>query len=484
LLGKVETRVGIFVLAAFGVFIFMGLQLGSFRLDRNSYHTYRLYFKDVSGLSCKAEVKIAGVKVGWVDEMVLATDEQGQRVCADLKVMNHYALYQNAYGIVRQEGLLGGKFIELIPGDPLLQRLEPNSTMSAPGVAPASMDELIKQCGAIAEHVREVSQSVHHALERNQDNIDTLLQVGTRFSQLSDSFERELSRVSTDLCATARAVEDASIQARDGMRGITSVAEKIDEGKGLVGKLVNDDETYRDIRNAVQGLKNYLTKMDNIEIVFDSHFETMIRPAENYSFEDAKGYFEIRIHPSNDTFYLAQLATSEKGYVWRDEEHPTYCDLKGKPVDPDCLDINDRDRLEFTFRRKRELFKRNTLRFGLQFGKIFGDVAVRFGLFEGFAGAAIDVDIPFRTDSFRWVTTLMAFDIAGWNRKDDRRPHLKWMNRMFIFDNIYTVFGADDFASKNNASIFLGAGLRFGDDDVKYLLGSCGGAGGALFVQQ
>ena len=41
--------------------------------------------------------------------------------------------------------------------------------------------------------------------------------------------------------------------------------------------------------------------------------------------------------------------------------------------------------------------------------------------------------------------------------------------------------GADDFISKKNANVFFGAGIRFGDDDVKYLIPSLGGAS---FIQQ
>jgi hypothetical protein len=36
--------------------------------------------------------------------------------------------------------------------------------------------------------------------------------------------------------------------------------------------------------------------------------------------------------------------------------------------------------------------------------------------------------------------------------------------------NLYTTFGVDDFVSRHNANPFFGGGLRFGDDDLKYLL--------------
>jgi len=126
---------------------------------------------------------------------------------------------------------------------------------------------------------------------------------------------------------------------------------------------------------------------------------------------------------------------------------------------------------------KKTTFERNTLKVGIQFGKTFKNIAFRLGLFEGTAGVGFDIDIPFKTENFRWVTTFEVFDLSGWNRKKDRRPHLKWLNRMFIFRNIYFAFGADDFISKRNANAFFGAGIRFGDDDIKYLLGSVAGIG-------
>ena len=66
-----ETTVGIFVLAAFGVFFYMTFQIGVFRLDSTNYRAHKVFFVDVSGLSRKADVKIAGVKcVCCVAEMM------------------------------------------------------------------------------------------------------------------------------------------------------------------------------------------------------------------------------------------------------------------------------------------------------------------------------------------------------------------------------------------------------------------------------
>ncbi|MDZ4150084.1 hypothetical protein, partial [Methylicorpusculum sp.] len=196
-----------------------------------------------------------------------------------------------------------------------------------------------------------------------------------------------------------------------------------------------------------------------------------------------KGYFDVRIHPNEDHFYQLQLVSSERGFRTRHDVYKHYVDDQYRPIDTSCMKLDDKDKLQFLYNEKLDVYHRNTLKLGVQFGKIFKNVALRFGLFEGAAGVALDIDMPVRSENFRWLTSLEAFDFSGWNRRDDRRPHLKWLNRMYLMRNIYLTFGADDFASKRNANVFFGAGLRFGDDDAKMLLGgmssmASGGSGG------
>lgn len=530
MIGKIEARVGIFVLGAIGVFVYMGFQIGSFRFDRGRYAEYPLFFKDVSGVTRKADVKIAGVKVGWVEEVSLVPNEDMQ-VEMRVMILKDYSLYSDAYAVIRQDGLLGPKYIEIIAGDPLLRKLQPGDPLSKPSTEPVSIDVLMQQFKQIATNVDEVTttfkdvmggaegreqlqtifDNIHTSVEklasvgetldrvilRNEEHLDSFLRMGTSFKEsidkVSNVFDRDFNRIATKFESSIGALEDASIQARDGLRSVSSVAEKIDEGKGLLGKLVNEDETYRDLKLAVEGFKNYLTQVDRMQIVFDAHFESMIRPAESELWEDSKGFFNMRIYPREDYFYLIQLASSAKGYADRSQVLWEYFDADGKPVDTVALqnrplssqlDLDDLTRLSLIMRHQKIKTKKSAFSFGFQFGKIFNNIAFRAGLFEGTGGVAVDVDIPFPTDKFRWVTSLELYDMVGLNRvREDRRPHAKWLNTMFIFRNIYTTFGADDFASKRNASVFFGAGIRFGDDDIKYFLSSLVGLGTGFVAQ-
>ncbi len=561
--GKIETRVGIFVLIALAVFGYMGFKIGAFRFDRAQYTKYVLYFHDISGLSRKAAVKIAGVKVGWVEEITLLSSSDSKteaKAEAIAMVSAEYPLYQNACAIVRQDGLLGPKYIDLVPGDSLLRTLSEGEALQKSTMDPVDLDDLLREFREIAGNVREVSESVKEALAgpqgvdqlksfitnldnaaekfstvtnviersfvRNEENIDAFLEIGTNVRMLADRlennvfpsfqesiekisnvFDRDFGRIAGRVEVTTDALEEAAAQARDGLRSVSSVAEKIDEGKGLLGKLVNEDETYRDLKVAVSGFKNYVSKLDRLQILFDTHFETMHRPAENYRYEDSKGYFDIRVHPNEEHFYLIQITSSEKGFAYRRDKEYVYTNDNLDFIDPakqfnppaaadarpQLLSDNfyentlvSEEKLKPVYRQQKLWFDRNGIRIGLQFGKIFGDVALRIGLMDGFAGLGADYEFPFKNDKFRWVTTFEGFDFRGFNRRgptkfhQDKRPHLKWLNRMYVMRNIYFTFGADDFVSKQNANIFVGLGMRFGDEDVKYVLGSLSGASGLM----
>jgi phospholipid/cholesterol/gamma-HCH transport system substrate-binding protein len=535
---RAETRVGIFVLGALAIFVYMGFKIGTFRFDRRQYLEYTLAFSDISGLSRKADVKIAGVKVGWVESVELLP-KGPRRAQAVVTVHEKYRLYENAYGTVRQDGLLGPKYVELAPGDPALKQLYSGMTLSEPSSEPVSIDELMREFKYIAANVRNVSDAFKEAIGgeegaekiktfvqdlssaaahvssfskvlensfvQNEDSIDSFLQLGSTINRLvekletevlpgfntsiehiSDVFDRDFGRIATNVEVVAQSFDDAAVEARDSLHSISSIATKIDEGTGLVGKLINEDDTYRDFKLAIEGIRNYVSRIDRMQIVIDTHSETMMRPGENYHFTDAKGYFEARIYPREDYFFLIQYMNSEKGTILRTEKQKDYTcrttqtEIHDPAFDfiyPDTLHLTDAQKLwlQAGVRQNKTQLLRDTGKLSIQVGKIFGDFCLRAGLFDGFAGLGADIDIPFRTDMFRWITTFEIYDMNGRGRLNNRIPHLKWLNKMYIMRHIYVTFGADDFISSHNSSAFYGVGLRFGDDDLKYLIGGFSG---------
>lgn len=558
--GTIETKVGAFVLIALLIFIYMGFKIGAFRFDHANYYQYQINFDDISGLTRKADVKIAGVKVGWIEEVQLPSDNQYMKAKATITVKKDYKLYQDARAKVQQDGLLGPKYLEIIPGSSSFDVLVTGEHFQETSIKQVSIDDLLHQFKDIASDVQEVSKSfkqalggpdgteqlkilidnlaaasdniasfsstIDRAVQDNETHLDTFLQLGTTVKSLtvkleeetlpsfqdsiekiSDVFDRDFNRIATNFETVTGSIDQAAIEAKNGLQSITAVADKINDGTGLIGKLVNEDDIYKDLESAVHGFKNYVTKLDRMQIILDTHAEKMHRPAENYQFEDSKGYLNMRLHFTEDYFLVLQMVQSEKGFIKRKETLSEYedelndsfsinrestrltdNDIKSfgqegvlQQADPSFVHIEATDTIlehELDVKRKRTKLERDASAWSIQFGKTFNRVALRAGLFDGFAGAGIDIDIPLPYKEMRWVTTAEVYDFNGRNRLNDRRPHFKWINRIYAMRNLYFTFGADDFASKRNASTFYGMGLRFGDDDLKYLLGGLGGIPG------
>lgn len=497
---KLETSVGLFIIVAIGIFLYMTFQIGVFRFDRSRYNDYTIYFYDVSGLNKKSDVQIAGVKVGWVETIELVNN--GQQVRALVKVLKEYKLYSDAYGIIRQDGLLGTKYLEIIPGDSMLSTIKSGGILMKPSKEPVAIDNIISEFQDIARNLHEITNAVKGALggeigtQRLERAIDSFTQATENFTSVSKSIDTfighnqnrfedmiadlrsfshdlkaEFPQLSQDLRST---LDRFASQFEKTAEPIGLVAEKINKGEGVIGKLLGDEEIARDAKTAIQGVKDYFEKIDRLAIIFDCHAESMYGYGNFQNFRDGKGYFNVRIHPTEDYFYLAGFMGSYYGMIEREETYTQWFEGQCKPLIPENLLLPDWAKLYFApvIMQEKRIYDQYLL--NLQFGKIYDNVAVRVGIFEGTAGIAVDYEIPFDTEDFRWVTTFEAFDYYGRNRIADHRIHLKWLNKLFYTESLYMVFGADDFISRTNPNAFFGAGFRFADDDVKYYFSRLG----------
>lgn len=111
---KIETLVGIFVLTGLLGLSYLSFNLGGLQLW--SKHTYSLQarFLSIGNLNEGAAVKIAGVDVGMVTSIELDKDEFVALVTMDLEPT--LALDDDTIASIKSSGLIGDKFIELIPG--------------------------------------------------------------------------------------------------------------------------------------------------------------------------------------------------------------------------------------------------------------------------------------------------------------------------------------------------------------------------------
>ena len=112
----VEITVGAFMLAGILSLVFLAFAVSGYVVDDTAkLYTVHARFNDVSGLTTRARVTVAGVNVGRVS--AIRVDTQRAQAIVDLQLnANAGALSADTGAKIVTEGVLGGKYIALVPG--------------------------------------------------------------------------------------------------------------------------------------------------------------------------------------------------------------------------------------------------------------------------------------------------------------------------------------------------------------------------------
>ena len=118
-----EALTGGVVLAVAAGFLIYSTQFGAFGGGAGAA-TYTASFRSAEGVGVGTDVRLAGVKVGSVTSLEL--DPATFRAEAALSVEDGLVLPEDTAAVIASEGLLGGSFVELLPGGSAFD-LEPGS---------------------------------------------------------------------------------------------------------------------------------------------------------------------------------------------------------------------------------------------------------------------------------------------------------------------------------------------------------------------
>ncbi len=102
--------VGLFVLVGLGTLAYLSLKVGGLEFGGKERIVLRATFDDVGGLSVRAPVKVAGVKIGQVSAIDLDDDLRAE---VALIVESDLALSIDSAAAIRTSGLLGDQFISV-----------------------------------------------------------------------------------------------------------------------------------------------------------------------------------------------------------------------------------------------------------------------------------------------------------------------------------------------------------------------------------
>jgi phospholipid/cholesterol/gamma-HCH transport system substrate-binding protein len=109
---RLEILAGALVLVAAGAFVaYAGQNTG---IGTSATYPLKASFRSVQGISTGSDVKLAGVKVGKITSMTLNPQTYFADVVVDVE--KSVQLPTDSAILISSEGLLGGNFIELVPG--------------------------------------------------------------------------------------------------------------------------------------------------------------------------------------------------------------------------------------------------------------------------------------------------------------------------------------------------------------------------------
>ncbi len=443
-------------------------------------------FRSVAGLDDKAAVRVAGVRVGRVDGIRL----DGGRARVSLLLEQPVGLTEGARARIANMGLLGDKYVELIPGPDGAPPLPDDVVLQ--GETPVSFDDAMAKLDSIGSSIQQVTGSLTGAggaetpisrllgsLEATADEIRTLVAMnreqisGTvrNFESFSATLARELPVLAARLDAlvgqisavvaenrqhlagSLANIEEVSEGLKTSVANINQISSKIASGEGTLGKLVASDEAHNELIATLKSVETGVgTLSDTLGRVQKLKLDLGLEGYYLADVDDSHSTFSIDLDPGTDGNRLYRFGLSNTPAGKRRIKTQTIT-----TTNPDGTTS-----VETTESFTREDSPVFSALLGMRSVR---DIQLWGGLIEGDFG--VQVDYPF-LDRRLWLD-LQAFDF---DRQDNRSPHVRLSGRYFFHPNLYLIGGYDDPFESEFDSLFLGGGLRWGDDNLKYLLGS------------
>jgi len=247
---------------------------------------YYAIYDNVNGLTVSNPVMVNGLTVGKVANIAIL-QKQNNRLLVALDIRKDLKLGENTKAILGDNGLLGGKMIELKVGK-INQVLDNNDTLKAeaqPGMVAElteKADPLLAKADSILDNIKKITQT----FADSRGEIDTMMR---NFKQISTSLNQTLAKGQVDailansnqLLRNLNALQakfqplpdkmgaftdklnalelEATVQkSKDAMDNLNQLLAKINEGEGSLGALMNDKALYENLNNVSANLDQVL----------------------------------------------------------------------------------------------------------------------------------------------------------------------------------------------------------------------------------
>lgn len=443
-----------------------------------TYHLWAV-FPSAEGVYATTPIRVAGVPIGAVSRVEL----DGGQARVELEIQGNVQLPTDSVVTLASEGILGDKFVRVSPGKGATLLHEGDSI----GLDAASPDleALQKKAGLIADDIKEItghvkdltgdagiqgqlratlenvqllSQSLRETATGNREELDA---IAKNLREVSEALKAVVGTKGNGVDAEMAKIAEATASLERTAAHVESIVQKIDDGEGTVGGLINDGSTLKTVNDTLLEVQDTVTDVHGLlgqvsrlqtEVYYrgDVYFGSEPRSGDFSGNPVAGGTRNVlgaRIMPREDYWYVFEFVSHPIGSI-SFEDHSI----------PD---------LGTSYR---EYVVLPDYRYTFQIAKRFHDVVFRFGLKESSGGVGFDG--LFFHDRLVLSADVYDFTYGSWPVMDGT-PDVQVNVRAYPLTYLYLEGGVDNAvlgAKYGFVTGFVGGGFRFTDNDLKFIL--------------
>jgi phospholipid/cholesterol/gamma-HCH transport system substrate-binding protein len=275
-----ELRVGIFMLVALVVTAFVILNSsGNFNFFEKKMHL-RARFLTADGLHSGAEVQLAGVSIGKVDDVVFLPPDMpnGDRIEAaltvvktlDKKPLPELVRTDSVAQLVATSVLGNDKMINITPGTGKGDPIQENAVLQSS--AAISMNQLTETGNELLTQINKMAAPATEILDKankGEGTIGRLVNDESLYNNL-DASVRDLratvDRINSGKGSAGKLLNDPTLynNLNKTVEQLQSISNGIRAGRGSAGKFLNDDQLYNETRAAVAELRVSAQRINEI----------------------------------------------------------------------------------------------------------------------------------------------------------------------------------------------------------------------------
>lgn len=168
-----ELKVGIFIFIGIVILSVIIFSIGNFYTIKRGY-TLNVIFNFANGISEGAPVRYAGVEVGEVQDIQVYFDEAEDRPMVRILiwVSQNTWINEDAKAAINTLGLLGEKYLEIVPGSRDRKLLKKGDTLR--GQDPVSTEELTRETRETLTKISGMVESINKVVADMQEGRGTL----------------------------------------------------------------------------------------------------------------------------------------------------------------------------------------------------------------------------------------------------------------------------------------------------------------------